>query len=232
MPTLLEVQRAMQRSLLARDAGEAAAFIVADGPTPSERLAIYRSTVIGTLTTALRLSYPAVFRLVGAEFFEGAARIFIDNEPPHGAYLDEYGAAFPEFLARFPPATSLSYLPEAARLEWAVSRAFHAPDNAALDLSCLSEVDPTSRDRIVFVPHPSVGLVQAGYPVDAIWRGLGPGRGRHGGDRPRFRAGLAVRPTVRDRGRCLPPQRARVAVRRSVVRRPRIAGSARRSFGL
>jgi hypothetical protein len=27
----------------------------------------------------------------------------------------------------------------------------------------------TDHGHVAFVPHPSVGLVQAGYPVDAIW---------------------------------------------------------------
>ena len=102
----------------------------------------------------------------------GAARIFIEKEPPRGANLDEYGVGFPEFLARLPPAPSLTYLLEVARLERAVSGALHAPDVEALDPSCLLTVDPGHHGRIVFVPHPSVGLVQADYPVDAIWRAV------------------------------------------------------------
>jgi hypothetical protein len=171
VPTLREVQHAMRRSLLARD-GEADAYVVLDGLAPGARLNVYRNTFIGALTTALRLSYLAVHRLVGAEFFEGAARIFIDKEPPHCAYLDEYGPGFAEFLAHFRPAASLTYLPGVARLEWAVSRALHAIDVPALDLSRLLAIDPAAHGRVVFVPHPSVGLVQADCPVDAIWRAV------------------------------------------------------------
>ena len=171
MPTLLELQRAMRRSLLAQD-GEADAYVVPNGLAPGERLDVYCNTMLGTLTKALRLSYPAVHRLVGAEFFEGAARILIEKEPPNGAYLAEYGTGFAEFLTRFPPATSLTSLPGVARLEWAVSRALHALDVAALDLSCLLAVDPAHLGRVVFVPHPSVGLVSADYPVDTIWRAV------------------------------------------------------------
>lgn len=162
----------MRRSLVARDDGEAAAYILSDGLAPGARLNVYRNTAIGALTTALRLSYPAVQRLVGAEFFDAAVLIFIQTEPPHSAYLDEYGAAFPDFLARFPPAASLPYLPAVARLEWAVSQSLHAPDIEALDLSRLSMVDPADHGRIVLLPHPSVGLVQADHPVDAIWRAV------------------------------------------------------------
>jgi uncharacterized membrane protein YphA (DoxX/SURF4 family) len=172
VPTLLEVQRALRRSLVEHDDSEAAGCILADGLAPEARLNVYRNTFIGALTTALRLAYPAVHRLVGPEFFEGTTRIFIEKEPPRGAYLDGYGSGFPEFLALFRQAASLTYLPDVARLEWAVSRALHAPDVEALDLSRLVAVDPADYGRIAFVPHPSVGLVQSDCPADTIWRAV------------------------------------------------------------
>jgi hypothetical protein len=171
VPTLLEIQRVVGRSLLAQN-GEADPYVVPDKLTPGARLSVYRNTMLGALTTVLRLSYPAVHRLVGVEFFNGAARIFIEKEPPLSAFLDEYGAGFAEFLAHFPPAASVFYLPGVARLDWAVSRALHAPDVSVLNLSCLAELDPAEHARIAFVPHPSVDLVQADCPVDAIWRAV------------------------------------------------------------
>jgi Putative DNA-binding domain len=172
MPTLLEIQRAVYRSLVEHDDEPAAEHIVPDALAPAARLSIYRNTFLSGLTTALRLSYPAVHRLVGAEFFEATARSFIETQPPRSAYLDEYGAGFPEFLASFAPAASLVYLAGVARLEWAVSRALHARDVQPLDLSRLSVIDPADQGRVVFVPHPSVGLVRADHPVDAIWRAV------------------------------------------------------------
>jgi putative DNA-binding protein len=172
MPTLLEIERAVYRSLVEHDDATAAQHILADGLAPEARLNVYRNTFIGTLTTALRLSFPAVHRLVGAEFFENAARIFIEEAPPRSAYLDEYGAAFPEFLQNFAAAASLAYLSGVARLEWAVSRAFRAPYVQPLDIARLSAIDQRDHGRVVFMPHPSVGLVEADHPVDEIWRAV------------------------------------------------------------
>src|SRR5262249_30349874 len=138
MPSLLEVQQAIRVSLVEHNDLQAAACIVGDGLAPEDRLAIYRNTFVSNSVSALRLSYPAVYRLVGGEFFEGAAHIFVHERPPVGAYLDEYGAAFPEFLARFPPAASLVYLPDVARLEWAVNRALHAADVEPLEMADLA----------------------------------------------------------------------------------------------
>jgi hypothetical protein len=171
MPTLLEIQRAVARSLIAGD-GAAAVHVRDDGLDPARRLAVYRHTVAANLSRALGLNFPAVRRLVGAEFFDGAARGFIAAEPPRSACLDDYHPGFAEFLARFAPAASLPYLAGVARLEWAVSRALHAPDAAALDPARLAALDPDSRGRVAFAPHPSVGLVEAAHPVDAIWRAV------------------------------------------------------------
>src|SRR5215469_3226259 len=89
VPTLLELQRAMRTSLLDRNDGPAAAML-ADN-VPVERLNVYRKTFVTGVTKALRLSYPAVHRLVGNDLFEGAAAVFITRQPPQAAYLDDYG---------------------------------------------------------------------------------------------------------------------------------------------
>ncbi|MGH7000638.1 MAG: HvfC/BufC family peptide modification chaperone [Stellaceae bacterium] len=172
MSTLLEIQRAVARSILAHDDGAATAYIVADELAAEARLNIYRNTIIASLTTALRLSYPAVHRLVGAAFFESAARPFIETHPPRSADLDDYDPAFSGFLDDFAPAASIPYLAGVARLEWAVSRALHALDAEALDPARLGAIDPADHHRIRFVPHQSVGLVRADHPVDAIWRAV------------------------------------------------------------
>lgn len=172
MPSLLDVQHAVRRSLVERDDRDAAAWIAGDGLAPAQRLGIYRNTFTGALTNALRLAFPAVHRLVGAEFFDGAARIFVHERPPRGAYLNEYGAEFPEFLARFPAAAALPYIADVARLEWAVNRALHAADVDPLDVARLAAIPPGTEERIRFTPHPSVGLVRADCPVDAVWRAV------------------------------------------------------------
>ena len=55
--------------------------MLADGSSP-DRLDIYRNTVLVGLTKALQLNYPAVRRLVGTDFFDGAAQLFIAEHPP------------------------------------------------------------------------------------------------------------------------------------------------------
>lgn len=172
MPSLRDVQHAMRRSLLQGAGDDALADIVGAGLAPRHRLNIYRNTMLGTLANALRLSFPAVHRLVGADFFEGAAQAFARVQPPRCADLNVYGAEFADFLHRFEPAATLAYLADVARLEWAVNQALHASDASALDPSTLTSVAPCDHDRVCFVAHPSISLLRSEFPIDTIWRAV------------------------------------------------------------
>ncbi|MEO5660733.1 MAG: DNA-binding domain-containing protein [Polaromonas sp.] len=171
-PSLRELQDAVRRSVIERDDADAIAHIVANGIAAQTRLSVYRNTFTQTLIRALRLSYPAVDRLVGAEFFDAAARDFMVEQPPRSSYLDEFGGDFPAFLERFAPAASLPYLGDVARLEWSVSRALHAPDAVALDMASLQSVNADAHTRIRFTAHPSAGLLHTRFPADVIWRAV------------------------------------------------------------
>jgi hypothetical protein len=178
MPALLELQRALRAQLFgdALASGDALAEALAQALPPSDdsarRLAIYRNTCLSTLVNALRLSFPAVQRLVGAEFFEGGAREFIRSHPPGSANLNEYGADFPSFLSGFAPAAALAYLADVAQLEWAVNRALHADDVPSLELARLGLLDESALSRVSFRAHPGVSLLRLGFPADAIWRAV------------------------------------------------------------
>jgi hypothetical protein len=172
MSTLREIQRAVARSIRSPDNGEALRHIADDMIAAADRLAIYRNNAAATLVGALRIAYPAVEKLVGAEFFEGTARVFMERHPPRTAYLNDYGSEFADFLGAFPAAAELTYLPDVARLEWAVSSALNAPDVAALEPAALVGLAASEHDRIRFVPHPSVRLLSLHYPADVIWRAV------------------------------------------------------------
>jgi hypothetical protein len=167
MPTLHEIQHAFGAALFGDD--ETIAEHVIDDSIPAAgRVRVYRNTAISVLTDALRLSYLAVDRLVGAEFFDAAAAGFIRSKPPRSAYLIEYGAGFADFLASFAPAQALAYLPDVARFEWALNVAANAPDIPALDPASLAAIDPDAHGSVRFDPHPSLSLLRLDHPADMI----------------------------------------------------------------
>ncbi|TCG04080.1 DUF2063 domain-containing protein [Paraburkholderia steynii] len=167
-PTLAELQHAVRRRLHGA-ADDVSPWIVSDGFAPDARLSIYRNTATAVLVNAICLAFPAVQRLVGAACFEGAARRFIDASPPNSAWLDEYGAAFPAFLARLPEVASVPYLADVAQLEWQVNEVLHAPDIPPLDVARLASLDEAA---LRLCPHPAVRIVRCAFPADAIWRAV------------------------------------------------------------
>jgi len=168
MPALLELQRSLREQLLGAGAGAGAGASVPG----AEIFAIYRNNCISALLNVLRLSYPAVQRLVGADFFEAAAREFIRGHAPLGAYLNDYGAELPQFLSSFPAAATLPYLADVAKLEWAINRALHAADVPTLDVNRLAALDQATLASVSFTAHPSLSLLRLQSPADAIWRAV------------------------------------------------------------
>jgi hypothetical protein len=170
MPALRELQAAIGAAMLGGDAGAAAREIEADGLAPEARLDIYRHHVLTTLTSALEATFPVICRLVDRRFFAYAADAYLRAHPPTGPCLFEYGESFPEFLAAFPPCGDLAYLPDVARLEWAMSAALHAPDVDAMDPARLAQVAAEEMPRLTFAVDPSVSLLASPWPIDRVWR--------------------------------------------------------------
>ncbi len=165
MPSLREVQRGFAAALLSEAAPRIARHVVGGGFTARERIAIYRNSARSTLAAALELTYPAVARLVGTDFFDHAASRFVHEEPPAGSHLNEYGAGFADFLARFPGAAGIRYLPDVARFEWALQESANAPDAPATTAGDLAALGDGS---LRFTPHPSLRMLELRHPADAI----------------------------------------------------------------
>jgi hypothetical protein len=139
------------------------------GPAP-RRFAVYRNNVIAGLTNAVTGSYPAVGRIVGAEFFRAMARAFVIANPPHSPLLLDYGADFPAFIKSFEPARTLPYLADVARIERAWQEAYHAEDAVPIEASALAEIPEVALADVTFRQHPSLRIVRSAYPAATIWR--------------------------------------------------------------
>ena len=170
VPTLRELQAAIRDAMLGNSGTPAAAYIAGDGLDPEARLQIYRHHVSNTITAALETTFPVVCRLVDRRFFAYAADNYLRRHPPIGPCLVEYGATFPEFLAGFPPCRGHAYLPDVARLEWAMNRAIHADDHEPLEAARLAAIPPDAVPRLSFRLHPSVSFVDSPWPIDRIWQ--------------------------------------------------------------
>ncbi len=169
MLSLSEIQRGFRDALLAK--GTALDRHV----VPAEGIDIHRNTVLVSLKTALRDTFPVVWQLVGEGFFLYAAEEFIHTHPPARPRLADYGGEFPAFLADFPPGRSLAYLPDVARLEWLMARAIGAEDTIPLRPDALTGIAAGETPRLTFHFDPSIAYLESPWPVDAIWRANQPG---------------------------------------------------------
>ena len=168
-----ELQKSFKNALLECD-NAASSSVLGDGLAPDDRLAIYRHHVFDTLTDTLKCAYPVVCRLVDERFFAHAAEQFIRQHPPAGPCLFEYGASFAEFLSDFSPCRELIYLPDVARLEWSMHRAWHAEDAVPLDPKRLHGLTPSELASLVFVFDASVSYLTSPWPIERIWRANQP----------------------------------------------------------
>ncbi|WP_282607952.1 DUF2063 domain-containing protein [Pelagibius sp. Alg239-R121] len=147
------------------------------GTLPKRRFDVYRNNVVASLIEALKASFPAVLHLVGDEFFKATARVYIDLEPPRSPLMFLYGKTFGDFLDRFPPAASIPYLGDVARLEWARLSAYHAADRTAISIDSLAEIRPDQLGAVTFQLHPSLELFSSRWPLFSLWAatsGLAP----------------------------------------------------------
>ena len=151
------------------------AAVVGDSISAAARLRVHRHHIEQSLAAALAATFSTVQTIVGEDFFRAMARRYVAGDLPHQPVLAEYGAGFPAFIADYEPATSLPYLADVARLDWALNLAFHslaANHLTAADLSSLPA------ERVAGLPlklAPGAVVLHSSYPIDRIWQVSQPG---------------------------------------------------------
>lgn len=134
------------------------------------RMEIYRESAIGNITSALRLTYPTVEKLVGERFFSALCRKYTEKFWPETGNMDDYGEEFASFLEEFEPAKALLYLPDMARFEWLFHKSSIADDKPIGDWQRLVEIDEDKIMDIKISLHHSVRIFYSKYPIIKIWQ--------------------------------------------------------------
>jgi hypothetical protein len=131
---LRDIQRALQRSVVAHDA-ESARALVDDGARASarERLGVYIHAYPARLAEALRNDFIGLRALVGDERFDEIARAYIDAHPSTHSNVRWFGARLADFLGETAEG-------DMARLDWAIGLAFDAPDETPVALQKFAEL--------------------------------------------------------------------------------------------
>lgn len=159
--SLASFQSTFAHALFTPDAGD---------PVSSQpAFAVYRNTVMKGWVDALQANYPAVARLVGSDWFRGAAMEYARSPSVDDARLVAYGRGFPEFLAQCPAAGDLPYLAGVASLDRAWTQA-HVAADASTDCVFLATLPAQELGQLRVAAHPAARWAWfEAMPVFTIW---------------------------------------------------------------
>jgi Putative DNA-binding domain len=170
MPTLLELQQGFLRGILDGEPGAASDGIREKGIEPARRLGIYANNALSNFVDSLRLSFPAVRRLVGDDYFDQCARAFHRLRPSRSGDLQHTGEGYSEYLRQLHRLDEYRYLADVARLEWLYQESLIAADHLPLNLARLGAVAPDDYANLRFRLHPAARLFASDYPAVEIWQ--------------------------------------------------------------
>lgn len=170
MPALSELQSAFGRAL--RDGPTSALWSLFSEPAvlAERRLAAYRRNVIGNWRSALASTYPVLAQLLGAQRFRELADQYIASCPSDSGDLNAYGGEMAALLEASVLRGELPYLPDLARLEWALLAAYGAADAAAFDLTALAAVPAQAQANLRFRVWAGAALIESHWPLAEIWQ--------------------------------------------------------------
>lgn len=170
---LADKEALRQQMLLRALLGDARPGVVTGWLQPRQvqrGLAAYKANAGALAEAALTAAFPTLQQLLGAESFAALARDFWRHCPPAAGDITLWGDALPAFIADAASLADEPYLPDMARLEWALHRvqtAADAPPQAPTGLELLAAHDLTTLH--LHLPAGSVVLVSS-WPVFSLWQ--------------------------------------------------------------
>lgn len=203
MPDLKVLQTRFAEALLSPGAYPAGLF---SGPSDlaARRFSLYRGNLTANWDRSLGNAYPVLRQLVGADFFRGLAREYGRAVPLAVGDLNRFGGQLPEFLETFEPVSGYPYMPDVARLEWALHRAHYASSSPAASAAALASLDAAALGALRLRLHAACTLLRSPWAVVEIWQAHQPGGERPGDINTESRA-LACRPAWRAEPQPLSP---------------------------
>lgn len=136
----------------------------------SGRFAVYETTILGTLVSALKITYPGVWYLLGDDCANALARKFIKNTHtmPGTGCLDDWGADFSIFLAKQKHLKHLKYIADYAKFEWFIFLSKMANESSAIAPNDLLNYSENELANVRFQFKASVYLFKSDYNLEEI----------------------------------------------------------------
>ena len=173
MTSLRELQTRFKAHLLDGDTAIAQSVESASAEDGEERLGVYAFGYGQRLRGALRIEFPGLAALAGDDAFNELMDHYIHVCPSHHPNVRWLGREMVDWLERDARYSARPELAAMARLDWALSTAFDAPDVASMDSAMLASIAPNEWPGLRFTFHPAVQTMPLHWNVDAIRLSIG-----------------------------------------------------------
>ncbi|HYN03233.1 MAG TPA: DNA-binding domain-containing protein [Vicinamibacteria bacterium] len=142
--------------------------------TAPERVGVYHGMYLARMREALESDYPGLARFLGPAGWERLVTAYVRVHPSRSYTLNVLGKSLPEFV-RTARVRRPAFCRDLARLEWAVTEVFDAPETPPLTEAALAAIEPRAWASARLVPVAALRLVvlehDAGAHLDAVREG-------------------------------------------------------------
>jgi hypothetical protein len=166
--SLAQQQQILLDALLAWPAGNAMKIVALEVQDPGARgIKVYKANGHALAHSALQSAYPVVAQLLGDESFADLAHALWHAQPPVHGDIAQWGAGLAGFLETSAQLQDEPYLPDVARVEWALHLCAGAPD-AELDLTTLALLTTHEPEHLHVRLAPGCAVLRSVWPVASI----------------------------------------------------------------
>jgi hypothetical protein len=152
---------------------------------PAARVGLYHGMYLLRMQEALETDYPALAHFLGEEGWRDLVRDYVLAHPSRSYTLNVLGRSLADFVRARPRLRHAGFCSDLARLEWAVTEAFDAPESPFLAEADLAAVPEAAWERARLVPSAALHLVALDHNAEAYLDSM---RGEdHDHPRPRRR---------------------------------------------
>ena len=130
-------------------------------------LQVYQANAEVLAVRSLQASYPVVNQLIGDDAFALLARDLWHHSPPVRGDVAQWGGGLAALIGSIPQLAAEAYLPDVARIEWALHQAATAADASAdlANLALLTQHDP---DLLTLQLAPGCIVLHSPYPAASV----------------------------------------------------------------
>lgn len=141
---------------------------------PEERFFIYIRNVKATLIKTLANTYPACWKLLGEDYANALANMFLENPNniPNSPILEEFGESFSDFLATLNGFDEGKYVADLARFEWLKNMIELAPKNECDSFKIFDSVKKNKQignlEHSIFIINKTILFFASDFAIDKL----------------------------------------------------------------